>query len=256
MSYIYKRAALPTDAIALEHERGKLVKALGADSDTVRALDAHRDALVSKAQGKEQGWTKGFAGKEKLQEALKNSKLTGKELAQYDPKALSTTQNLRALGSEFKPGKSWRPDNVVKKGWKNLGEGGGGYQGGTGMGRYMPLGGKTMTGMFALGDAKDAVNRSDPTGEGRSRTERTGYMLGGALGGTAGALGAKSMGRLGMAGLPVNLALSLGGMAAGYYAGGKLGKGVDYGASKAQGVEAGDYTRTQRAKIKRKLSSI
>ncbi len=66
MSYIYKRAALPTDAIALEHERGKLVKALGADSDTVRALDAHRDALVSKAQGKEQGWTKGFAGKEKL----------------------------------------------------------------------------------------------------------------------------------------------------------------------------------------------
>lgn len=242
--------ALPTDPVKLEQMRQAFERAGGdTGNKMVAKIDAHRGALVSKAQGADQGWSKYKA------EPI-TKKLKGVEAAKYNPRSLGAMNNLRALGHEFKPGASWRPDRVVKKGWKNLGEDAGGYAAGKGYGKYMPMGGKAMTGMFALGDAKDTVNRSDPTGQGRSRTERTGYMLGGALGGTAGALSGKSMGRLGMAGLPVNIGLSLAGMAAGYYAGGKLGKGVDYAASKARGVEAGDYTRTQRAKIKKKLRSV
>lgn len=242
--------ALPTDAIKLEQMRGVYERAGGdLGEKMVGKIDKHRDMLVSKAKAGDQGWSR-------YRSTPITSKLTGAEAAKYDPRSLGAMNNMRALGHEFKPGASWRPDRVIKKGWQNLGEEGGGYMGGKGYGKYMPLGGKSMSGMFALGDAKDTVNRSDPTGEGRSRTERTGHMLGGALGGTAGALSSKSMGRLGMAGLPVNIGLSLAGMAAGYYAGGKLGKGVDYAASKARGVEAGDYTRTQRAKIKNQLRSV
>lgn len=248
---MYKLAMqLPTDPVELEKMRKAFALAGGQQgADMVKKIDKHREMLISKGRSAEEGFTK-------YRSKPISTKMTGSEAAKYDPRSLSRMNNLRALGSEFKPGKSWRPDKVVKKGWQNLGEGAGGYSGGSGIGRYNPFGGKTMTGMFALGDAKDAVNRSDPTGQARSRTERTGYMLGGALGGTAGALGAKSMGRLGLAGLPVNIGLSLAGMAGGYYAGGKLGKGVDYAASKARGVEAGDYTRTQRAKIKKQLRSL
>jgi hypothetical protein len=240
----------------LQMEKDRKYLQMGGLTSARDELDASRQKAISKARGKAEGFSQGFGGKDKVQEAFKGKKLTAKELSKYDPRALTATQNLRALGHEFKPGKSWRPDKVVKKGWKNLGEGGGGYAAGPAYGKYIPAGAKTMTGMFALGDAKDAVNRSDPTLEGRSRTERAGYAIGGALGGTAGALGAKSIGRLGAASMPVNLALSLGGMMAGYYAGGKAGKGVDYAASKARGVEAGDYTRTQRARIKKKLRSL
>ena len=242
--------ALPTDAVKLEEMRETYRRAGGTVGENmVDKIDAHRRALISAAEGKDQGFSR--YSKEPI-----TKKLTGAQAAKYDPKSLGAMNNMRALGHEFKPGASWRPDKVVKKGWKNLGEDGGGYMAGKGYGKYMPLGGKAMSGMFALGDAKDAVNRSDPTGEGRSRTERAGYMIGGALGGTAGALSAKSMGRLGVMGLPANIGLSLAGMAAGYYAGGKLGKGVDYAASKARGVEAGDYTRTQKARIKKKLRSV
>ena len=254
MYYLSKVAnELPTNALALEAERAKAVKA--NNTELVEKIDAHRRNLVSKARGKDLGWSKGGKGLEATQKAIKGTAITGAELAKYDPSSLTFTQNMKALGHEFKPGASWRPDKVVQKGWRNLGEGAGGYQGGAGMGRYNPLGPKTITGIFALGDAKDAVNRSDPTGEKRSRTERTGYMMGGALGGTAGALSAKSVGRIGgLKGTALNIALSLGGMYGGYYAGGKAGKAIDIAASKARGVEAGDYTRTQRARIKKKLS--
>lgn len=244
---MYKVALLPTDAVKLEEARAAAKKR--GNTYKVNKIDQLRGSLVSQGTAKEQGFSK-------YRSKPITEKLTGAEAAKYDPRSLGFKNNMRALGHDFKPGKNWRPDKVVKKGWQNLGEDGGGYMAGKGYGRYMPMGGKTMSGMFALGDAKDSVNRSDPTGGGRSRTERTGYMLGGALGGTAGALSSKSMGRLGIAGLPVNIGLSLAGMAAGYYAGGKLGKGVDYTASKARGVEAGDYTRTQKAKIKKKLRSI
>ena len=258
MTYYLKKQAQKFAGTAqdLERQRAQLIKAFGAGSNQVAALDAHRRKLIDTARGKEEGFTKGFGSKESVQKSIKGKKLSGKELSQYDPTKLKAGQNLKALGHEFKPGKSWRPDKVVKKGWRNLGEGGGGYAAGARYGQFMPMGGKAMTGMFALGDAKDAVNRSDPTGKGRSKTERTGYMMGGALGGTAGALSAKSVSRLGMAGMPANILLSLGGMAAGYYAGGKLGKGIDSASSKARGVEAGDYTRTQKARIKKKLRSI
>lgn len=239
--------SLPTDPIALENMRKKFVAA--KDTDTVSKIDEHRRRLVDLSKGKDLGYSK--FSPEKL-----TGKMTGAEASKYGPSSLGFKNNMKALGHEFKPGASWRPDKVVKKGWQNLGEDGGGYAGGKAYGKYMPFGGKTMSGMFALGDAKDAVNRSDPTGQGRSRTERAGYMLGGALGGTAGALSAKTTGRLGMAGMPLNIGLSLAGMAAGYYAGGKAGKGVDYVASKARGVESGDYTRTQRSRIKKKLRSL
>ena len=211
---------------------------------------------ASKRRGADLGWTKGTEGLEATQKAIGEKKLTGKELSAYDPQSLTAMQNIKALGHEFKPGMSWRPDKVIKKGWKNLGEGAGGYAGGTGYARYAPVGGKAMTGAFSIGDFKDTLNRSDPSGEGRSRTERLGHALGGLAGGTAGVLSAKSTGRLGMLGMPANIALSLAGMTGGYYVGGKAGKGVDYLASKARGVEEGDYTRTQRAKLKKKLRSV
>ena len=194
---------------------------------------------------------------DEVQKQLKGKKLTGKDLAKYDPRLLSRSQNLRALGSELGAA-SWRPDRVVRKGFENMGEGAGGYAGGSGtFGRALPLGAKTMTGMFALGDVKDTVGRSDPTGEGRSRTERAGYAAGGLAGGVAGALSGKTVARIGgIGGTVANIGASIGGMMAGYYAGGKLGKGVDYVASKARGVEAGDYTRTQRKRIEQKLKAM
>jgi hypothetical protein len=220
--------------------------------------DKAQRIAVDDARAREWGVSSaGGRDAKKFQEGLKDKKLTGKDLAKYDPRLLSRGQNLKALGSELR-GASWRPDNVVRKGWQNLGEGGGGYAGGTGtFGRATPFGAKTLSGVFALGDVKDAVGRSDTTGEGRSRTERLSNALGGFAGGTAGALSAKTVARIGgIGGVAANIGASIGGMAAGYYAGGKLGKGIDYAASKARGVEAGDYTRTQRKRIQKKLEAL
>ncbi|MBN20880.1 MAG: hypothetical protein CL678_06275 [Bdellovibrionaceae bacterium] len=222
------------------------------------AEDSAYQKSMDEALAREHGYSKGIGKtKEEVQKAIKDKKLTGAELSKYDARKLTGMQNLKALSHEFKPGSNWRPDRVVKKGWQNMGEGGGGYAAGSGIGRYIPIGAKSMTGMFGFSDAKKAVSRSDQEGKGRSRTERAGYAAGGALGGIAGALSAKTTSRLGgIKGMAANLGASLGGMALGYYAGGKAGKAVDAVASKARGVEAGDYTRTQRSRIMKKIKKL
>ena len=190
--------------------------------------------------------------KAQVQEKLKGKTgLTGEQLSKIKADKLTFGQNMRALGHELK-GQSYTPKAVVKRGWENMGEGGGGWKGGTGWGRYNVLGAKGMTGIFAAGDLKDAANKTDTTGQGRSRTERLGYAAGGALGSVVGTLGAKRIARIG--GVPGMLAAAaggIGGMMGGYYLGGKAGKVVDKGVSNLRGVEAGDYRQALLAKAQR-----
>ncbi|MGA1353565.1 MAG: hypothetical protein ACO32I_02080 [Candidatus Limnocylindrus sp.] len=151
----------------------------------------------------------------------------GEYLSKIHSSKLTFGQNLRALGHEAKQ-LSYTPGAVIKRGWNNLGEGGGGWVGGPQAGRYLPLGGKSLGGVAALGDFKDAVNRSDPMGEGRSRAERLGSAAGGTLGGLVTGLSARTMGRLGTwPGLGVAVVGGIGGYMGGSYLGGKIGKGVD-----------------------------
>lgn len=181
--------------------------------------------------------------KEEVQKMLGGKKLTGAELNRIQASQLTAGQNLKALGSQLK-NQSYTPKAMVQRGWENLGEGGGGYAGGTRIGRHNLLGGKTLAGVFALGDAKDAFNKSDPTGQGRSRTERVGYAAGGALGSVLGTIGAAKAARIpggGVGNLLAQAAAGIGGMVGGYYAGGKAGKYIDKGVSSARGVTAGDY---------------
>lgn len=181
--------------------------------------------------------------KDEVQKLIEKKNLSGAELARIEARQLTAGQNLKALGSQLKNQK-YTPGAVLKRGWEVQGEGGGGYMGGTRMGRYIGLGGKSMTGMFAVGDAKDAVNKVDPTGQGRSRTERVGYGAGGAIGGVLGGVGASKMSRVpggGVGRFAATLGLGIGGLLGGYYAGGKAGKYLDKGISKARGVDSGDY---------------
>jgi len=181
--------------------------------------------------------------KEEVQKMLEGKKLTGAELNRIQASQLTAGQNLKALGSQLK-NQSYTPKAMVQRGWENLGEGGGGYAGGTRIGRHNLLGGKALTGVFALGDAKDAFNKSDPTGQGRSRTERAGYATGGALGSVLGTIGATKAARIpggGVGNLLAQAAAGIGGMIGGYYVGGKAGKYIDKGVSSARGVTAGDY---------------
>jgi len=181
--------------------------------------------------------------KEEVQKLIEKKNLTGAEFSRIDAKQLKAGQNLKALGHQLKNQK-YTPGAILKRGWEVQGEGGGGYMGGTRMGRYIGLGGKSMTGMFAVGDAKDAVNKVDPTGQGRSRTERVGYGAGGAIGGILGGVGASKMSRVpggGVGRFAATLGLGIGGLMGGYYAGGKAGKYLDKGVSKMRGVDSGDY---------------
>ncbi len=187
--------------------------------------------------------SKQYVGKTKdqVQALIKNKNLAGADLSKIQASQLTFGQNMKALGSELK-GQSYTPKAVMKRGWGNLGEGGGGWRGGTGGGRYNVLGGKGMTGIFAVGDLKDAANKTDTTGQGRSRTERLGYAAGGAAGSVAGAIGAKRIARIGgLKGTLIAGAAGLGGMMGGYLLGGKAGKVVDKGISNLRGVSAGDY---------------
>ena len=189
--------------------------------------------------------------KAQVQEKIKGKGLKGEQLSKIKADKLTFGQNMRALGHELR-GQSYTPSAVMKRGWENMGEGGGGWKGGTQWGRYNTLGAKGMTGLFAVGDLKDAANKTDTTGQGRSRTERAGYAAGGALGSVAGTIGAKRIARIG--GIPGMIAAGIGGiggMMGGYYLGGKAGKVVDKGVSNLRGVEAGDYKQELLARAQR-----
>lgn len=180
--------------------------------------------------------------KDKVQAKLPKN-VTSEQLSRIHSSKLGLGQNLRALGYEAKQ-LSYTPNAILKRGWENMGEGGGGWAAGNQMGRYLPLGGKAFGGVVAIGDVKDAVNRSDPYGQGRSRTERLGSAVGSTVGGVVGGFSGRTMGRLGSGlGLGAALVGGIGGMMGGGYVGGKAGKGIDSLLNKGN---EGDYVQAMR----------
>lgn len=222
--------SFPSEAAASE-------KALKASTQYDKGINTAKTLAANPNLARE------FIGKskEQVQEMLKARNLSAAELANIQAHQLTFGQNMKALGHELK-GQSYTPKAIAKRGWENMGEGGGGWKGGTGWGRYNVLGAKGMTGIFAAGDLKDAANKTDATGQGRSRTERLAYAAGGAGGSVLGAIGAKRVARIGgLKGTIVAGLAGLGGMIGGYHLGGKAGKVVDKGLSNIRGVAAGDY---------------
>jgi hypothetical protein len=115
----------------------------------------------------------------------------------------------------------------MKKGWNTGGGGtgklkgwmGAGYEGGGlldkatslgGLTKHLPVGPKAMTVGFGAIGAKDALKKEDESGQGRSRAERMGSVIGGTAAGIAG----------GAMGLPGAIATGV----AGDIVGGKIGK--------------------------------
>lgn len=193
--------------------------------------------------------------KDEVQKLISKGELSGAELARIDASQLTSGQNYKALKEQLKNQK-YNPKAMLERGWKAQGEGGGGYMAGTRMGRYVGAGGKSLTGIFAVGDLKDAVNKTDPTGQGRSRTERIGYGAGGVTGGILGSIGAKNLARVpggGVGRFAATLGAGIGGLMGGYYVGGKAGKYLDKGISSARGVDSGDRMQSlkRRAGFKR-----
>lgn len=184
--------------------------------------------------------------KDEVQKLISKGELSGAELARIDASQLTSGQNYKALKHQLK-GQKYNPKAMLERGWKAQGEGGGGYMMGTRMGRYVGMGGKSLSGIFAVGDLKDAANKTDPTGQGRSRTERLGYGAGGLAGGVLGSIGAANLARVpggGVGRFAATLGAGIGGLMGGYYVGGKAGKYLDKGVSAARGVDSGDYMQS------------
>lgn len=175
--------------------------------------------------------------------------VTGAELASMTPKntnvdKLTFGQNVKALGSQAK-GTHANPVTWMREGWKEMGaQGGEGLVGGAGTKmRHIPAGARLMTGAMMVPQLAQVPQKEDPTGQGRSRTERGGVVAGGLAGSIAGTIPLAVTKRLtGVGGMVVPMAAGMLGMTAGEYLGGKAGKYIDKGVSKARGVAAGDVT--------------
>jgi hypothetical protein len=185
----------------------------------------------------------------KAYEKIKGRNISGKELEKLTPKAqnsdlLSFRQNMRVLGSQTKA-RHLNPVNWVRAGWKEMGaQGGEGWAGGAGTAmRHIPVGAKAMTAGFAIPGASQVTQKEDPTGKGRSRTERVGELAGGLIGGVAATIPQLVTKRLtGIGGAAIPLLAGTGGFMAGEYLGAKAGKAIDEMASRRAGVAAGDST--------------
>jgi hypothetical protein len=191
-----------------------------------------------------------------LRQVATNLNLSGDEISRLTPKGyhadrLSAGQNFRALGSQIKDltrggvkATSGRVYDAIRQG---LTEGGGAWRGGVASKlRYLPMGGVAGTLTGVVPEMKDAFHKEDPTGRGRSQTERVGRAVGSIAGGLMGNIPHSAMNRLG----------GLGGMAGSFLASGLgaglgaevlggAGKLLDKGVSKARGVAAGDVTHQQ-----------
>ena len=204
----------PRDAVRLtEQTRAKGNKGAAAGKRYDRALALAKNPNLDP---KYIGMTK-----DEVQKLISKGELTGAELSRIESSKLTGGQNIKALKHQLKNQK-YNPKAILKRGWEAQGEGGGGYLGGTRMGRYIGLGGKSMTGVFAVGDLKDAINKSDPTGQGRSRTERVSYGAGGALGGVLGSVAGSKLSRVpggGIGRFAATLGTGIGGLMGGYYVG-------------------------------------
>lgn len=175
--------------------------------------------------------------------------ITGEQLAALTPNntnvdKLTFGQNVKALSSQAKATHA-NPITWMKEGWKEMGaQGGEGLTGGAGTKmRHIPAGARLMTGAMMVPQLAQVPQKEDPTGQGRSRTERGGVVLGGLAGSLAGTIPLAVTKRLtGIGGVAVPMIAGMGGMVAGEYVGGKAGKYLDKGVSKARGVAAGDST--------------
>lgn len=219
------------------------------------------------------GLTRQTAGnpRDALKGALKGMKLTGAEVAKLTPGGygaehmggmlLPSVNNLKALAHNTKQTFSGSPSQVmsnvsdaIKRG---LSESGGGMAAGVGpRARYLPMGAKLTAMTSAAPVVADALKKEDPTGKGRSQTERVGAAVGNIAGGLLGTLPHSVLNRLGMFG---GMAGAIGTTVAGQYAGEKVlgtaGKYLDKGISSLRGVQAGDITNQQPKMLQRSAGS-
>lgn len=184
---------------------------------------------------------------------IKKRNLSGADLAKLTPQgygaeALSFRDNMRALGhqtrSTFSGGVRGSAKNVYTALKRGMTESGGGFRGGVGNKmRYLPMGAKAGAMTSAIPELAGAFKKEDPTGQGRSQTERVGRAVGSVAGGLLGNLPASVTNRLGLFGsMAGGMGATMLGSAVGAKALGGAGKLLDKGVSKVRGVEAGDVT--------------
>lgn len=186
-------------------------------------------------------------------EALKGRNLTGEELARLTPQGygaqnLGFKNNMKALSHQikgtFSGGIKGTSSNIYSALKRGMIEGGGGFRGGVGTKmRYLPMGAKAGAMTSALPELRSAFKKEDPTGKGRSQTERVGRAVGSVAGGLLGNLPSSVTNRLGLVGsLAGGMGATMLGSAIGANVLGGAGKLIDKGVSKMRGVQAGDIT--------------
>lgn len=191
-----------------------------------------------------------------LGEAIKSRNLTGEQIARLTPQglganALSARDNFRALGYQARQTFSGSPrqigSNVYSALKRGMTESGGGFRAGVGTKmRYLPMGAKAGAMTNALPELRNAFKKEDPTGKGRSQTERVGRAVGSVAGGLLGNLPSSVTNRLGFVGSAIGgMGATMLGSAAGASVLGGAGKLLDKGVSKVRGVQAGDITHQQ-----------
>tara|TARA_B100000214_G_scaffold371583_1_gene348237 strand:+ start:132 stop:848 length:717 start_codon:yes stop_codon:yes gene_type:complete len=189
---------------------------------------------------------------EELRNFVTKNKLSGEQISKLTAggmgaEKLSLGQNIRALGAEgkglFSGGVKNAPKRMFQAGIKGMKEGGGGWRGSAGTKqRYLAMGGKAMAVSQALPGVRDAFKKVDPTGKGRSQTERLFTSAGEVAGGVLTSLPNSVTNRLGLLNIPLSIGGSILGSSVGKKVGSSIGKTVDKGVSKVRGVAAGDAT--------------
>jgi hypothetical protein len=218
---------------------------------TAESLDAIGKAIQTGTQEEVQNAIKAY-------QKNTGKPISGADLAKLTPNntnvdKLTFGQNVKALGSQAKWSHA-NPMTWMKEGWKEMGaQGGEGLAGGAGTKmRHIPLGARLGTAAMLIPSLAQAPQAEDPTGQGRSRTERVGVVAGGLAGSLAGTIPMAVTKRLtGVGGMAIPMLAGYGGMVAGEYLGGKAGKLVDAGVSKSRGVASGDATNQRYMDSKR-----
>jgi len=173
-------------------------------------------------------------GAERLQRLISDHKLTSRQLANLTPQAtnsnlLTLKQNLGVLRDQATDVLKAGPRATVKALAQNVKDGVRGQAGlrsGTGaITRYMTGPGVGLA-LNTLPALYQAAAEEDPTGRGRSRSERMGQVAGSVVGSLAGTLPAQAAARLGMAGIPINMVTSMAGGKLGGAVGGLIGRGI------------------------------
>ena len=199
-------------------------------------------------------------------EAVKGRNLTGAQLAKLTPQGLGAQglgfrNNMKALGHQikgtFSGGVKSSAGNVYSALKRGMTEGGGGLRAGVGTKmRYLPMGAKATAMTQSLPELRNALKKEDPTGKGRSQTERVGRAVGSVAGGLLGNLPSSVTNRLGLVGsIAGGMGATMLGSAVGTRVLGGAGKLIDKGVSKMRGVQAGDVTNQQMPVTKRKPGS-